>query len=112
MYIVHLEIAILSISGALIDLSPNLRKEALKYKNKYKKQTIGELPEKLVTFIFQLLGIEDLKNVSLVCYDWRRLSDVCWKSRIPGNELQQIDENSVRSWKHFYLHSAYSGNKY
>ena len=40
MYVIHNEIAILSLTGGLLDLPPDLRKEAVKYKNPYSFQGI------------------------------------------------------------------------
>jgi hypothetical protein len=38
MYVIHNEIAILSLTGGLLDLPPELRKEAVKYKKPYSAQ--------------------------------------------------------------------------
>jgi hypothetical protein len=38
MYVIHNEIAILSLTGGLLDLPPDLREEALKYKKPYSTQ--------------------------------------------------------------------------
>jgi hypothetical protein len=43
MYVIHSEIAILSLTGGLLDLPPELRQEAVKYKKPYTNQGISTL---------------------------------------------------------------------
>ena len=60
-------------------------------KNKF-SEGIHDFPDYLVTFVFSWLDHQDLKTISLVCHDWRYISDILWKNRINNRYIDQFQK--------------------
>ncbi len=111
LYVMQKEHTILSMTGQLLHLHPDIRQlvQPKKPQPNLPASPLLGLPDYIWSHIFSYVDVRSLGSLNRVCYKWMHLSDSSWKAKVLKNWKVTEDYSAIESWKHYYLYRSITG---